>query len=109
MCIKSIKYIEILKEGLLPIFVSAHVNKNYHLFMEDGVSCHSAKTTQVWHQENGIQKLWWPSQSPDMNPIEYIWHLLNLAIQKQTLKAANKEVLLQYIQEWDIIPNDQGS
>ena len=55
--INSAKYIEILKEGLLPIFASAHVDKNYRLFMGDGVPCHSAKTTQAWHHENGIQKL----------------------------------------------------
>ena len=74
--------------------------------MEDENSTyHSAKTTQAWHQENGIEKLWWPSQSPDMNPIEHIWHILDLAIRKRTLKAANKEVLLQYIQkEWEKIP-----
>ena len=102
--INSAKYMEILKEGLLPIFASAHVDKNYHLFMEDGAPCHSAKTTQAWHQENGIQKLWWPSQSPDMNPIEHMWHILDLAIRKRTPKAANKEVLLQYIQEeWEKI------
>ena len=50
-CINSAKYIKILKKGLLPIFASAHVNKNHHLFMEDGASCHSAKMTQAWHQE----------------------------------------------------------
>ena len=103
--INSAKNIEILNEGLLPIFASAHVNKNHHLFMEDGAPCHSSKTIQAWHQENGIQKLWWPSQSPDMNPIEHIWHILDLAIRKRTLKVANKEVLLQYIQEeWEKIP-----
>ena len=62
--INSAKYIEILKESLPPIFTSAHVDKNYHLFLEDDAPCYSAKTTQVWHLENGIQKLWWPSQSP---------------------------------------------
>ena len=80
--INSTKYIEILKEGLLPIFASAHVDENHHLFMEDGAPCHSAKSTQAWHQENDIQKLWWPSQSLDINPIEHICHILDLAIQK---------------------------
>ena len=56
--INSAKYIEILKEGLLPIFASSHVDKNHHLFMEDGAPCHSTKITQAWHQENGIQKPW---------------------------------------------------
>ena len=108
--INSVKYIEILKKGLLPNFASTHANKNHHLFMKDDAPCHSAKTTQAWHQENGIQKLWWPSQSPDMNPIEHIGHILDLAIRKRTLKAANKEVLLQYIQEeWDKNSDDQGS
>ena len=45
--INSAKYIEILKEGLLPIFASAHVDKNCHLFMEDGAPYHSEKTTQA--------------------------------------------------------------
>ena len=34
--INSAKYIKILKEGLLPIFASAQVDKNYHLFIEGG-------------------------------------------------------------------------
>ena len=34
--INSAKYVEILKAGSLPVFASAHVDKNHHLFMEDG-------------------------------------------------------------------------
>ena len=45
--INSAIYIEIIKEGLLPIFANAHVDKNHHLFMEDGAPCHSVKTTHT--------------------------------------------------------------
>ena len=90
--INSAKYMQILKEALLPIFASTHVNKKQHLFIEDGAPCDSAKTTQAWHEENGIQKLCWPSQSPDMSPIEHMWHIFDLAIGKQTPKSANKEI-----------------
>ena len=60
-CINSAKYIKILKEGLLPIFARAHVNKNHHLFMEDDAPCHSAKNntslaSRKWHTETVVAK-----------------------------------------------------
>ena len=41
--INSAKYMEILKEALLPIFGSIHVDKKQHVFMDDGAPCDSAK------------------------------------------------------------------
>ena len=59
-CKSSAKYIKILKEGVLLIFASAHVDKNHHLFMEDGIPCHSAKMTSLasrkWHTETLVAK-----------------------------------------------------
>ena len=58
--INSAKHIEILKEGLLPIFASAHVDENYYLFIEDGAPCHSSKMTclasRKWHTETLVAK-----------------------------------------------------
>ena len=55
--INSAKYVSILQEGLLPIFSSGKMNKFDLLFMEDGAPCHSARVTQNWLRENGINKL----------------------------------------------------
>ena len=73
--INSAKQTEILKEALLPIFARAHVDKKQHAFMEDDALCDSAKTTQAWCKENGIQKGCWPSQSPNRNPVVRMWHI----------------------------------
>ena len=40
--------------------------------MEDGAPCRTPKATQNWLNQNGIKRLVWQSQSPDMNPIEHL-------------------------------------
>ena len=61
--INSAIYMEILKEGLLPIFASAHVDKNHHLFMVSwkmvplSFSKNSTSlASRKWHRETLVAK-----------------------------------------------------
>ena len=107
--VNSAKYTQILKEVLLPTFASAHVDKKQHFFMEDGAPVIQQKRHKLGTKKMAYRNCW-PSQSPDMYPIEHKWHILDLAIRRRTPKAAKKEILLQYIQEeWEKIAMSKGA
>ena len=105
--INSAKYVSILHEGLLPIFSSGKMDKVNSLFMKDGTPCHSVRATQHRLSQNWINKLPWPSQSPDMNPIENLWGILDRNLRKKKRKSSSKPELIALLrQTWQEIPRD---
>ena len=101
------KYISILDQGLLSAFDSGKLRRRSTLFMQDGAPCHTAKKTKDWLANKGIKCLPWPSQSPDMNPIENLWAILDRALRKKPTKPSSKEDLINCLRStWAEIPQE---
>jgi transposase len=70
---------------------------------EDNDPKHTSKLAKKWRAENGVQKIDWPAASPDINPIENVWHLLKMQLQKKN-RRNYRSLVLAINREWRALP-----
>uniref|UniRef100_A0AAZ3S158 Tc1-like transposase DDE domain-containing protein n=1 Tax=Oncorhynchus tshawytscha TaxID=74940 RepID=A0AAZ3S158_ONCTS len=91
---------QILGENLLPSARALKMGRRW-VFQHDPK--HTAKATKEWLKKKRIKVLEWPSQSPDLNPIENLWRELKVRVAKrQPRKLNDLEKICK--EEWDKIP-----
>lgn len=103
----SAEYIQILDQTMLPATQRLFTDNTW-LLLQDSATPHTAAPTITWLNNHDIQYIppnMWPSNSPDFNPIENIWSILNEKI--QNTKARTRDGLIRATQhQWDSLSMD---
>ncbi|OWZ20081.1 Transposase, partial [Phytophthora megakarya] len=97
------KYIDTLGDYLFPF---AHLYHGLEFqFQHDNASIHTAKVAKCYLKDQGVDVMWWPAKSPDLNPIENLWGMLARAVYENGKQYDTKEELVNAIKKaWEAIP-----
>ena len=75
---------------------------DHTIFQQDGARYHTAHSVLSFLKDQGVEVMKWPPQSPDLNPIEAVWNMLNISIDKQMKGTHSYQELERVVQEeWE--------
>ena len=100
-------YTTILQDDFLKTVEFYGLDRENLIFQQDNDPKHTSKLASKWFKDNNINVLKWPAQSPDLNPIEHLWHHLKQQLNAYEVPATGIHELWERVQvEWDRIPKE---
>jgi hypothetical protein len=96
-------YVDMLENDFFNV-VEDHLPENF-VWMHDNAPPHVALRTKAYLERRGITTMEWPPMSPDLNPIENIWSLLQTEVYRGKKEFKNTTDLWNaIIAAWHALP-----
>ena len=104
--LNAVRYIQdVLQDHVVPAAIG--VGPGF-LFVHDNARAHSAAVTRDFLRGDDIEVMEWPAISPDLNPIENLWDLLDRKVRnRQHAPQTLQELGDALKEEWENIPQGE--
>lgn len=100
-------YVELVRNNVQKSARKLHLGRRF-VFQQDNDPKHTSKIAKEYFKKSKINVLDWPPQSPDLNPIEILWSILEAKIPKH--QRRNKTEFFVALKEaWESIDIDTTS
>ncbi len=89
-CLNATAYLSIVADHVHPFLTTVYPSSDGY-FQQDNAPCHKAQIISDWFLEhdNELTLLKWPPQSPDLNPVEHVWDVVEWEIHIMDVQLTN--------------------
>lgn len=98
-------YLTVLQDEVIASRDWYNMDPATFIFQHDNSSVHTAGKVKKFLDENNITVLPWPANSPDLSPIENVWHYLKWKLNQYETPPKDMDELWKRLEdEWVTIP-----